>query len=175
MRAWQVLLSIAVALALQTTLARFVIGGWAAIDLVLVAVVYVALTSGPVTGLLAGALAGLAQDTLSSGIIGIGGLAKTVVGFIGGTLGTHLVVTRPVARILVFAVATLVHAVIFVGLYAVLELREFGSPYAAMFSQAAGNGLAGVLLFQMIELFPGAMERRRSARSSRVQRRIGRS
>ena len=48
----------------------------------LVAVVYVALTSGPVSGMLAGSVAGLIQDALSSGVIGIGGLAKSIVGFV---------------------------------------------------------------------------------------------
>ena len=52
--AW-VLLAMAVALALQTTLTHFVIRGTGALDLVLVVVVYVALVSGPVVGLLAGA------------------------------------------------------------------------------------------------------------------------
>ena len=67
----------ALALALQTTLARFLVRGTVGVDLVLVVVVYAALSSGPVTGLLTGTFAGLLQDALSSGIIGIGGLAKT--------------------------------------------------------------------------------------------------
>jgi len=44
----------------------------AALDLVLVVVVYVALTTGPVSGMLAGSAAGIIQDALSSGVIGIG-------------------------------------------------------------------------------------------------------
>ena len=52
------------------------------IDLVLIVVVYVALKSGRSTGMLAGTVAGLIQDALSSGILGIGGLAKTLVGFL---------------------------------------------------------------------------------------------
>ena len=67
-------------------LARFFLRGPYAIDLVLIAVVYVALTSGPVTGMLSGTVAGLMQDALSSGVIGIGGLAKTIVGFLAGSL-----------------------------------------------------------------------------------------
>ena len=81
------LLAIALALALQTTLASLVIRGTAALDLVLIVVVYLSLISGPVTGVLLGSAAGLVQDALSSGIIGIGGLAKTVVGFVAGFLG----------------------------------------------------------------------------------------
>ena len=84
MRAAGVLIAIALALALQTSLARFLVGGTAALDLVLVVVVYVALTSGPVTGMLAGSAAGIVQDALSSGTVGIGGLAKAIVGFAAG-------------------------------------------------------------------------------------------
>ena len=70
------LVAIAAALALQTTLASLVIRGMAALDLVLIVVVYLGLVSGPVTGLLLGTTAGLIQDALSSGIIGVGGLAR---------------------------------------------------------------------------------------------------
>jgi rod shape-determining protein MreD len=89
-KAFGVLIAIALALALQTTLARFLVGGTAALDLVLVVVVYVALTSGPVTGMLAGSLAGIVQDALSSGVIGVGGLAKSIVGFLAGVIGQQL-------------------------------------------------------------------------------------
>ena len=69
MKAAGVLIAIALALALQTSLARFLVGGTAALDLVLVVVVYVALTSGPVAGMLAGSAAGIVQDALSSGTL----------------------------------------------------------------------------------------------------------
>lgn len=174
MKAGWVLLAIAAALALQTTLARFVIrGGIAAVDLVLVVVVYLALTSGPITGLLAGTFAGLVQDALSSGIIGIGGLAKTIVGFVAGVIGTQFIVARPLTRFLVFFVATLVHSGIFIGLYVLLDLRTFGVPTMAVISQAAGNALVGVLTFQAVELLPGAVEKRRSAQGFRRSRRLG--
>ena len=59
MKTARVLAAIAVALALQTTLARFAIGGDTVVDLVLVVVVYAALAGGPITGLLAGTAGGL--------------------------------------------------------------------------------------------------------------------
>jgi rod shape-determining protein MreD len=164
-----VILAIAVALALQTTLARFVIRGTVAVDLVFVLVVYVALSSGPVTGLLTGALAGLAQDALSSGVIGIGGLAKTVVGFLAGIIGTQFIVSQPLSRLVVFFAATLLHAAIFIGLYVLLDLRHFGTPAAAVLGQAAGNAVVGVIAFQLTEFVPGAMERRRMQKT-RVRR-----
>ena len=39
--------------------------------------------SAPVTGMLAGTVGGLAQDALAGGIVGIGGMSKTIVGFAG--------------------------------------------------------------------------------------------
>jgi rod shape-determining protein MreD len=163
------ILAVAVALALQTTLARFLVRGSVAVDLVLVAVVYVALSSGPVTGMLTGTFAGLIQDALSSGVIGIGGLAKTIVGFLAGVIGTQFIVAQPLPRFVVFFSATLLHAVIFMGLYILLDMRQFDTPYAAALGQAVGNAVVGVVAFQLVELLPGAVERRR-ARSSRLRR-----
>jgi rod shape-determining protein MreD len=158
------------AVALQTTLARFFSRGAAAIDLVLVVVVYVALVSGPMGGLLAGTVGGLAQDALSSGIIGIGALAKTVVGFLTGFGGTQFIVAQPFPRFVVFFGATIVHALIFLGLYMLLDLRQAGTPpYAAIAGQALGNALVGVVAFQLAEALPGAVERRRGQKA-RIRR-----
>jgi rod shape-determining protein MreD len=164
-----VILAIALALALQTTLARFVIRGTVAIDLGLVVVVYVALTFGPITGMLSGTAAGLAQDALSSGVLGIGGLAKTIVGYLAGLIGTQLIVARPIPRFIVFFGATVLHAIVFMGLYVLLDLRRFGNPYAAVTSQALGNAVVGVVAFQLVERLPGALERRRAQRA-RIRR-----
>ena len=167
MRAAGTILAIGVALALQTTLARFLVRGVVSVDLVLVVVVYVALTTGSVTGLLTGAVAGLMQDIVTrvpSSIIGIGGLAKTIVGFLAGIVGTQFIVTQPLPRFVVFFGATVVHAVIFMGLYVLLDLRHFGTPVAAVSGQALGNAVVGVVAFQVAELLPGAMERRRAQR-----------
>jgi rod shape-determining protein MreD len=161
-----VVVATALAIALQTTLARFVISGTVAVDLVLVVVVYAALAAGPVTGLLTGTFAGLVQDTMSTGgLVGIGGLAKTIVGFLAGVVGTQFIVTQPLPRFVVFFGATLLHAVVFMGLYEVLGLRQFGTPYAAVTGQALGNAVVGVIAFQLAELLPGAVERRRMGRS----------
>jgi len=165
----KVLLAVGGALALQTTLARYV-HGTMAVDLVLVAVVYVALTSGPAAGLLTGAIAGLVQDALvASPVIGIGGLAKNIVGFLAGIIGTQFIVTLSLPRFVVFFSATALHSVVFMGLYTLLDLRHYGAPYAAVAGQGVGNAVVGVVAFQLVELLPGAMERRR-AQGSRIHR-----
>lgn len=169
MKAAGVILAIAVALTLQTTLARFVVRAIVPVDLVLVVVVYVAVTSGPVTGLLTGTAAGLAQDALSSGVIGVGGLAKTVVGFLAGVVGTQFIVTQPVPRFVAFVAATVAHGMLLLGLYVLLDLRQFSSPWAEVGSQAIGNAVVGVVAFQAIEVLPGAWDRWRAHRD-RIRR-----
>ena len=159
-----IILAIVLAVAAQTTIARHVAGG-SAVDLVLVVVVYVALSSGSVAGLLTGTVAGLIQDSLlSTGLIGIGGLAKSIVGFVAGIIGTQFIVTQPLARFLVFFVATVAHQAITLGLSVVLGQQSFAVPYAAVAGEALANAVVGVAAFQLAELLPGAVERRRMGR-----------
>jgi rod shape-determining protein MreD len=169
-RAVGVVVATALAIALQSTLAQFVIRGTVAVDLVLVVVVYAALVAGPVTGLLGGTFAGLVQDTLSTGVIGIGGMAKTVVGFLAGIIGTQFIVAQSLPRFVVFFGATILHAVISIGLYELLNLAEFGTPYAAVAGQATANALIGVVAFNLADLLPGAVERRRAAGRTGIRR-----
>lgn len=170
MRGLSLVAALAVAVVLQTTLAGFLMPGPLAVDLVLVVVVYVALTSGPVAGLLAGTVGGLVQDALSSGILGMGGLAKTLVGFMAGHFGTQFIVTATVPRFLVFAAASAAHAGLFMGAYTLLGLRSFPAPLAAVAMQALGNGVLGVVGFQLAEWLPRVIDRRRSGRGMRVNR-----
>ena len=167
MRTAGVLIAIALALALQTTLAPFVVGGTTAIDLVLVTVVYIALTGGPVSGMLAGSLAGLIQDQLSTGVLGIGGLAKSIVGFVVGAIGQQFIVTAALPRLVTFVGATVAYQALFMGLYVVLGLRSFPSPWKAIGTQALGNAVVGMIAFTIIESLPGMMERRRVGRRAR--------
>ena len=164
MRSAVALAAIFVALAQQTTLAGLVIRGTAALDLVLIVVVYIALKSGPVTGLLAGTVAGLIQDALSNPILGIGGLAKTMVGFLAGVLATQFILNGPLPRFVLIVAATALHAAIFMGLYVLLDLRQFPDPYPAVIGQAIGNGFVGVVGFQVLEWVPGFVDRRRAGR-----------
>ena len=165
MRSAVAVAAIVIAIAVQTTLAGYIFrGSSTAIDLVLIVVVYVGIKSGPATGTLAGTVAGLIQDALSGGILGIYGLGKTMVGFLSGLLGTQFIVTAPLPRFLLLVVATILHAAIFMGLYTLLNLRQFPAPYPAIAGQAFGNAFVGVVAFQVIEWLPGFVDRRRAGR-----------
>lgn len=169
MRLLGVVLALALALVLQTTLTGLVRGA-VPVDLVLVVVVASALAFGPVTGLAAGTVGGLIQDALSSGILGMGGLAKTLVGFAAGRFATQFIVTATVPRLVVFAAATAAHALLFMGLYTLLGLRSFPDPAAAVAIQAVGNAVIGVVGVRAVEAIPLMLERRQANRGMRVKR-----
>jgi len=158
------LIAIVIALALQTTLARFAARVLTGVDLVLIVVTYLGLTSGPVVGLLSGTVGGLAQDALASGVVGIGGLASTIVGFLAGIIGTQFIVAQTLPLFFVFFGATVVHAVVFLGLYTILGLQQGAIAYGSLALKAVGNALVGVVLFQLTSALPGALDRRRSGR-----------
>ena len=172
MRAAGAILALAGALALQTTLAGMTIGGGTAVNLVLVAVVYIALVYGAVPGLLAGSAGGIIQDALAGAIVGIGGLAKTIVGFAVGVLGAQFIVAQPLPRFVMFIGATIVHELCVQALYALVEARGFTLRWSSVLTQAAVNGVVGIIAFQIVELGPGLMQRRRDRRSSISSRRF---
>ncbi len=71
--------------------------------------------------------------------------------------------------------STAIHAAIFMGLYELLNLRDFGFPWGGVLSQGVSNALVGIVVLQAIELLPGNAERRQQrggAGSVRVSRRL---
>jgi rod shape-determining protein MreD len=159
-----VLLALIGALALQTTLAGLTTGGARMVNLVVVAVVYLALMFGPITGLLAGTAGGLAQDALAGGIVGIGGLSKTIIGFLAGVLGTQFNLAQAGPRLIMLMSATVVHEVCFQGLYALVEAHPLRLQYYPLLIQAAINGIVGLTAFFVVEQMPGLLQRRRARR-----------
>jgi rod shape-determining protein MreD len=165
MRTIGILLIVAAGLVLQMSLTRFTVGGGWALDLVLVAVCFCALSWGPAAGLLAGTVGGLAQDSLSEGVLGVGGLSKTLVGFLAGAIGAQFIVAQFFPRLVVFIVGTFVHQLCFWGVYALIDQRAPTVPWTSVTMQAFINAGIGLLVFQIIELAPGFASRRRARRS----------
>ncbi len=105
-------------------------------------------------------------------IIGVGGLAKTVVGFVTGIVGSQFIVARPIPRAFVFFTATVCHAIIFIGLYSVIEPMQGPAAYGVLFGEAAANALIGIVICQVAESLPGAVDRRRMHSGMHINRRI---
>jgi rod shape-determining protein MreD len=165
--------AIAGSVALQSSLLGLRVGGNLAINLVLIAVVYLALSYGPVTGMLAGMVGGLAQDTIAGGIIGIGGLCKTLIGFLVGVLGSQFNLSTTIPRLVMFIAATFVHELLFEALHALVGWRPFTPHLSTTLVQALVNSLVGVIVFAVVELGPEAAQRRRmNSRASLSRRRF---
>ena len=155
-------LAIIAALALQTS--PFFGRNGAGIDLVLVVVVWAALQFGPAAGLLTGAAAGLAQDVLSAGIIGVGGFSKTLVGFGAGAVGSQFIVTNAPTRFVVLVIGAVVNEFVFLGLYAAIEQRGFDMPWRQAGARALTTAVVGIVLMIASNAIPAFLVRRRLRR-----------
>ena len=167
-----VVVAIAVALVAQATLSGLFVGGTVAVNLVLVAVVYLALAYGAMTGLLVGTVGGLAQDAYAGGIVGIGGIAKTLVGFVVGVLAAQFNLSTTVPRLVMFVAATFVHDLLFEALQAIASGRHFSLKLSAVLLQALVNGLIGIAAFLLVENGPQVLANRRMRRASLSKRRF---
>ena len=171
MKFTSVFVTVAGAVVLQMAFARFTVGGHWVFDLVLVAVVYAGLQWGPIAGILAGSAGGIAEDVLAGGVMGVSGLAKTLVGCAAGIIGTQFVLTRPQGRTVIVAVASLGNRLLMLMLYGVIDQHWPGVLWTAMLTEIGLNSLCGLLLFHGTSALPGALSRQRMNRRPIVRRR----
>ncbi len=170
MKTARVGLALGLALALQTTVAPLLAGAGVTVDLVLVVVVLIAITRGAVGGLWAGTVGGLLQDALSGGVIGVGGLAKTLVGYVVGAFAVQFNVSRPWHQGLVVFFASLAHAACFVGLYSLLSDDRMATSEVGVLTQATANAVVGGGIAAALRAAPEALTRRRLRRRSLTRR-----
>jgi rod shape-determining protein MreD len=171
MKLTSVLLTVLVAVGLQMAAARLAVGGGWQVDLVLVGVAYAATYWGPVAGIVAGTVGGLLQDLLSHGIVGVGGLAKTLIGFAVGTLSAQFIITSAALRMGVVAGATVAHRLLVLALYALIDQRWPGVPWAAMLGETLLNAVIALAAFQVTERGPAFILGRRARSRSTLGRR----
>ena len=171
MRATRIGIAVAVAVTAQTTYALFVNGTSANVDFPLVVVVFAALSGGPIVGLWTGVAAGLGQDLLSGGIVGVSGLSKSLVGFAVGAVGVQFVLTGIWHRVLALVAATIVNTLCFVGVYGLIPTTGPAVMWADVPIQGIANGVAGAIAIGVIEYVPGMWNRMRRRRAAFAARR----
>jgi rod shape-determining protein MreD len=163
-------LAVAVGLALlfQTTVIGFIFSQTPDIDLVLIVVVYVALKTGPVSGLLAGSFAGLSQDLLVSSVLGVNGLAKSLVGFIIAGIGQRIMMEGTLFRASMFMTATAVNTLIIVVLGMLFGIQMFPLSFQIVLSQMITNTILGVVAVMIGEGVIKFFQQRRFSRYRRL-------
>ena len=109
-----------VALVLQAWLPR-ILHGYAWFDLPLVVTIYFALARrDPIQGTMMGASMGIFEDALTHHAIGANGIAKTVAGFLAGSVGLRIDVDNFTIRMMITFLLSLLSGAIYVLIYRVL-------------------------------------------------------
>ena len=137
------------ALVLQAWLPRLVRGSW--FDLPLVITVYFALgRRNPIQGSLMGAGLGLFEDALTHHAIGVNGIAKTVAGFLAGSVGVHIDVENHTIRMMVTFLLSLLSSVIYLSIYRGLLGLSLEWSWLAELMKAVANSLIAMVLFPLL-------------------------
>ncbi len=107
----------------------------------------------PVPGMITGALIGTVQDAMAGVPIGLNGIAKTIIGYLGSSIGVKLDVDNPGSRFLMTFAFFLVHRFIFVAIK--IELVGATEPWnwTHTLVSALANGFLAVVLFAALDRF----------------------
>jgi rod shape-determining protein MreD len=125
------------------------------LELPLLVTLYFALSKrNPSSGLLLGMVIGLLQDSLSRTPLGLYGIAKTLVGFVGSSIGARLDVEHPIARFILTIGFYLFHHAVF-ALTSRLLLAQQGEAYITLPLLIASvvNAVIAMGLFPLLDRF----------------------
>ena len=149
-----VFIAVLLALVLQAFLPVYF--RWASyLELPLLVTLYFALSKrNPSSGLLLGMAVGLLQDSLSRTPLGLYGIAKTLVGFLGSSVGARIDVDHPVTRFLLAASFYVFHHAVFALTSRVLLTRR-DEPYVTLsvLVAALANAAIAMGLFPLLDRF----------------------
>jgi len=139
------------ALVLQALLPRF-LRGYAWFDLPLLVTIYFALVRrDPIQGTLTGAGLGLFEDALTQHAIGVNGVAKTVAGFLAGSVGLRIDVENHTIRLLLTFLLSILCSAIYVFIYRILLGLDLEWSWLAELMKAVGNSAIAAVLFPLLD------------------------
>jgi rod shape-determining protein MreD len=139
------------ALVLQAWLPRM-LHGYSWFDLPLVITVYFALARrDPIQGTMMGAGMGIFQDALTNHAIGANGIAKTVAGFLAGSVGVRINVDNFAIRLMMTFLLSLLSSIIYVLIYRVLLGMDQEWRTLEELMKAVGSSLAALILFPLLD------------------------
>lgn len=140
-----------VALVLQAWLPRL-LHGYTWFDLPLVVTIYFALARrDPVQGTMMGAGMGIFEDALTHHAIGANGIAKTVAGFLAGSVGLRIDVDNFTIRMMMTFLLSLLSGAIYVLIYRVLLGMDQEWGWLEELMKAIGTSVAAMILFPLLD------------------------
>ena len=168
MQTLKIVITIAVALLLQMLLSKH-LRLFQYIELPLLVTVFFSLMRSPLLGMTTGVIAGMGSDIIGNSILGVGGFAKTLIGYVISSVSIKFPLDNPLARLGIVALASAANTILVVGLYLILEQSiqhvgtwgEFGK---ALGFKTLGDTLASIPLFMALNrLFPDQAQTKRMA------------
>ena len=123
------------------------------LDLPLLVTIYFAIARrNPITGTIAGAIIGIAQDALTRQPLGIFGICKSIIGYLAGSLGVRIDTENHGTRAMLTFGFVFLHS----GMYWLLVRRLLAQPYiwnwVHELIRAVVNTLVGLLMFALLDL-----------------------
>jgi rod shape-determining protein MreD len=123
-------------------------------DLPLLVTIYFAMSRrNPITGLLQGSIIGLVQDSLTRDMIGMYGIAKTLVGFGASQLGAKIDSDNPGSRFLITISFYLGHQAVYFLVARGLVRQPITWHWPHELLGAFANALLAVVLFALLDRF----------------------
>ena len=105
----------------------------------------------PIPGMITGALIGTLQDAWTGHPIGLFGIAKTIVGYLGSSLGVKVDVDNPGSRFLMTFAFVLIHRFVYMAISSQLVGGSEAWIWGHTMLSALINGLAAVVLFALMD------------------------
>jgi len=122
------------------------------LEMPLLITVYFALVRrSQISGLLVGAVVGLAQDSLTKHPLGMYGIVKTLVGYFAASVGVRLDVDHPLIRMLLCFFFFIFHQLMLWVMTRALLGQEAVLMWPGMAIEGALNAIVGVTLFLFLD------------------------
>ena len=155
MQTFKIVLTIFVVLLLQMLLPNY-LPFFKYVDLPLVVTVYFGLQRAPMLAMLTGMALGLGGDKVAGGILGVGGFAKTLIGYLVAMASVRFALENPLARLAIVALSSATNTVLFIGLYLMLErplseVRTFADLGRRIGWGTLGDTVAAIVLFIVLD------------------------
>jgi len=143
-------IALIIAVVLQWTL-RNVAEPFMFIDFPLIIVVYAALQRNSIRAILYGAVAGLAVDALSGGLLGANGFTKTLIAYAVSELARRVYLDNLLLRIPVIAGACLVSESVYFGIHRIFGIEPSVDPVVIISYTLIGTTIAGTVIYILLD------------------------
>lgn len=119
----------------------------------LVTIFFAAARRNPALGTVTGCLIGLAQDALTANYLGLFGIAKSVVGYVGSTIASKIDVENPGSRFIITVAFYLLHRGVYLLVQRGLVKENVSGEWPHSLGAALANGLLAIVVFTLLDRF----------------------